>query len=528
MKKAVIAILNKLASPILTKELRGTFRRWLFFAVFTVTLSIATLVVIIVVLAMYSRGLKSFSTDEIGRAIFTSLSTTQGILLFLLLPGFCSTFISGERSAQSYDLLITTRLKPWEIIWGKMLASGAYICTFLFATLPLAAIGFLYGGVPPLDILMLYVYLAAGGMLITIISMSVSGLFKSVVWSVIVGYLVVLAVFIFASLLAMPFGILWVLIMFRHGRMAAPSSGEWFFLAQMVGWFVYAAIFTLFFISAVNRVKPASANRSTAMRIYATCVVGVLLGFLLVYGLSLPFGMAPSSGLVFGLSAFAVAGAGFLFIMLYLLLFCVEDNKQSVRVLRKMYKLPSLVRIFFPGGRAGLQFTILSILFWFGLILIVSLGAFGGHIDKKEKATLIYAVTYAALFLISYALIGFCLSTTKMPQWGARMVLLAILFCNVCLPPFLMLITTSFDGGYVDYGDNLLQYFSPIGAISALSDDRHLAKIAVSYFFHMILILVFGVIALARSAEVRRLQLAAMDAMPLKPPSPESRAAVAG
>jgi ABC-type transport system involved in multi-copper enzyme maturation permease subunit len=506
MKRAVIAIFNKLASPILTRELRGTFRRWLFFAVFTTTLSIATLVVIIVVLAMYSRGLKSFSTDEIGRAIYTSLGTTQGILLFLLLPGFCSTFISGERSAQSYDLLITTRLKPREIIWGKMLASGAYICTFLFATLPLAAIGFLYGGVPPLDILMLYVYLAAGGMLVTIISMSVSGLFKSVVWSVIVGYLVVFAVLIFASFLAMPFGILWALLLFRHGRAVSPSSGELFFLAQMVGWFVYASIFTLFFISAVNRVKPASANRSTAMRIYATCVVGVLLVFLLIYGLSLPFGFTPSSGLVFGLSA----------------------NKQSVRVLRKMYKLPSLVRIFFPGGRTGLQFTILSIFFWFGLILIVSLGAFGGHMDSKEKATLGHAVTFAVLFLISYALIGFCLSTTKMPQWGARMVLLAILFCNVCLPPFLMLITTSFDEGYVDYGDNLLQYFSPIGAINALSNDRHLAKIAVSYIFHMVIIIVFSVIALARSAGVRRLQLATMDAMPLKPPSPESRAAVAG
>ncbi len=520
MKNIARAIYNKLASPILTKELRGTFRRWLFFTVFTTTLGIAAIVVLIIIFAMYAGGMWHVSADDIGRSIFYGLLITQQILLVLLLPGFCSTFISGERSSQSYDMLIATRLKPWEIIWGKLLASGAYVCTFLLATLPLASLSFLYGGVTPWDIIGSYLFLLAMGMLIAVISISISGLFRSIVWSVIVGYLVVIVVsWLIQLLFAGQF-----FYMPRSGHLLSMFLGKGVIhpLLLVFYWLIYSAVFIFFFTTAVNRVKPFSANRSTALRIYSTVVTMVVLGFILAIVLTAPpFSGSGTGDVIYEATLVAIGGIGFLFITLYLMMYPVEHNRQSVRVLRRMFRYPAILRPFFPGGRTGMQFTIISIVVWVGAALAVGLAFGGGVLKDEQRVTIIFAALYAALFVISYALIGFWLSTTKLPQWGARLMLFVILLCHTLVPFIAAVIFASGPGHHADHLKNPLLYISPIGGIHALSDSSYTAWIAVTFGFHLAVIITFGNIAVDRSRRIQSEQLETVQAMPLRPPAAE-------
>ena len=518
MKRVALAIYNRLASPILTKELRGTFRRWLFFTVFTTTLGIAAIVVLIVIFAMYAGGMWHVSADDIGRSIFYGLLITQQILLVLLLPGFCSTFISGERSSQSYDMLIATRLKPWEIIWGKLLASGAYVCTFLLATLPLASLSFLYGGVTPWEIIGSYLFLLATGMLIAVISISISGLFRSIVWSVIVGYLVIMGIL---SLFQYLTAVSYVSVRgFSPLLFLAGPTGTVHPLFLVFYWLVYAAIFILFFTTAVNRVKPFSANRSTALRIYSTVVTMAVLGFILAIVLTIPSYSGSGSGdEIYRATLTAIGGIGFLFITLYLMMYPVEHNRQSVRVLRRMFRYPAILRPFFPGGRTGMQFTIVSIVVWVGAALAVGLAFGGGVLKDEQRVTIILSALYAALFVISYALIGFWLSTTKLPQWGARLMLFVILLCQTLVPFIAAVIFTISPGHHADHFKNPLLYVSPIGGIHALSDSDYTAWIAVTFGFHLMVIIIFGIIAVGRSRRIRSEQLETVRAMPLPEPS---------
>ncbi|NIP84555.1 MAG: ABC transporter permease subunit [Planctomycetales bacterium] len=54
------------------------------------------------------------------------------VLLFTILiaPVFSADRVTGERERQTLDLLLTTTLSPWKILWGKLLA-GLWVSTVL-------------------------------------------------------------------------------------------------------------------------------------------------------------------------------------------------------------------------------------------------------------------------------------------------------------------------------------------------------------------------------------------------------------
>src|SRR5205814_588342 len=71
-------------------------------------------------------------------------------------PAFSCTSIVEERLNRSLDLLLVTRLRPWEVFAGKLFAAFVYCATFLAGTLPVVALSFLFGGVEPSAIVAVY------------------------------------------------------------------------------------------------------------------------------------------------------------------------------------------------------------------------------------------------------------------------------------------------------------------------------------------------------------------------------------
>jgi ABC-2 type transport system permease protein len=127
-----------------------------------------------------------------SRSIFLAVAIIQLVLLSFIAPGLTAGAISGERERQTLNILLTTHLSPFKILYSKLVSSMAYLWLVLFATLPLYAIVLLYGGVAPIKLLYMF-----GFYLVVMVTFGMVGLFCST-WlkrtgaAVVVSYLVVL------------------------------------------------------------------------------------------------------------------------------------------------------------------------------------------------------------------------------------------------------------------------------------------------------------------------------------------------
>ena len=82
-----------------------------------------------------------------GRNLFAVLILFQMVLLAFITPALTSAAISGERERQTLDLLFCTRVPPFAILWGKLLASMSFVLLLLVVSIPIFSLVFLFGGI---------------------------------------------------------------------------------------------------------------------------------------------------------------------------------------------------------------------------------------------------------------------------------------------------------------------------------------------------------------------------------------------
>jgi ABC-type transport system involved in multi-copper enzyme maturation permease subunit len=141
-------------NPLLTKHLLSSLRKNRFFWLLSayllgVGILTASFTATPLLPALFG-GSTSYSMIEImalGRNIFRA----SGILLMLaaglLVPLSTLGAVSGEREHHTFDLLVITKLKPWNIVWGKMLSACFTGFIYLCAPLPLVLASYWLGGV---------------------------------------------------------------------------------------------------------------------------------------------------------------------------------------------------------------------------------------------------------------------------------------------------------------------------------------------------------------------------------------------
>ena len=64
--------------------------------------------------------------------------------ILLILPGFTALGISVERESQSLYLLMATKLKPKDLVLGKLFYAIHTVCLFIITTLPIKLISLIY------------------------------------------------------------------------------------------------------------------------------------------------------------------------------------------------------------------------------------------------------------------------------------------------------------------------------------------------------------------------------------------------
>lgn len=141
---------------------------------------------------------------EIGKSFWALTFWMQLGLVTVITPGLTSGLLVAEREQQTLDTILLTGLKPTHIVVGKLFSIALFIIWLLVGSLPVTAIVFLTGGVPPSEILLAYVLLTFSAMVYGSIGIASSAVAKSQGKATLLAYAGAIALFIVTSIAAVP------------------------------------------------------------------------------------------------------------------------------------------------------------------------------------------------------------------------------------------------------------------------------------------------------------------------------------
>lgn len=164
------------ANPIVVKELRSRMRGWRAFAVLTgVLLLLGAVSYLLYRISIATTGYSNLPlSPQIGQVLFMGLVLVELVLICFITPAVTAGSISGEQEKQTYEMLLTTPLRPASILWGKMLASMGYVFLLIFAAVPMASLVFIFGGISARDMVK-----ALAVLVVLAVTLGVMGLFFS-------------------------------------------------------------------------------------------------------------------------------------------------------------------------------------------------------------------------------------------------------------------------------------------------------------------------------------------------------------
>lgn len=156
-------------NPVYKRELTvvsRSFRLALIFMVFNGILAVVAL------FNMFSMIEQVKMTAEIQYSRFLELyvfvSGIEFVMLMFIMPALTAGSISGERERQTLDLMLTTTMRPREIVFGKLYSALTTLLLLILSGIPVQSLVFVYGGITLSDMMLLMicygtVALLAGG-----------------------------------------------------------------------------------------------------------------------------------------------------------------------------------------------------------------------------------------------------------------------------------------------------------------------------------------------------------------------------
>ena len=125
---------------------------------------------------------------NIGQAVFVSVAFFQLALISLFAPALAAGAISGERERQTFDVLLVSRVSAFGIVWGKLIASLAYLLLIIFTALPIFAAVFLFGGIDFEQFVLTHVVTVVTALEVGAVSIFFSALFRRSLPSTVTSY----------------------------------------------------------------------------------------------------------------------------------------------------------------------------------------------------------------------------------------------------------------------------------------------------------------------------------------------------
>lgn len=188
MKRA-LAVLSGFDNPLIVKDGISRMRSWR--APLAITLYLGLLgafgYAIFTIQVMTEQFTRAISF-QVGGYVFDALAFFQLSLISLFAPALAAGAISGERERQTFDVLLVSRVSAFGIVWGKLIASLAYLLLIILTALPLFAAVFLFGGIDFEQFVLAHLITIVTALEIGAVSLFFSALFRRSLPSTVTSY----------------------------------------------------------------------------------------------------------------------------------------------------------------------------------------------------------------------------------------------------------------------------------------------------------------------------------------------------
>ena len=77
------------------------------------------------------------------------------LCLMFIMPALTSASISGERERHTLELMFTTKIRPVDIVIGKLASAFTHLMILVFSSLPVLMLTFIYGSISSQDLFLL-------------------------------------------------------------------------------------------------------------------------------------------------------------------------------------------------------------------------------------------------------------------------------------------------------------------------------------------------------------------------------------
>ena len=135
-------------NPIVKKDLKVTVRSmrisWGLLA-YEAALTVAFLLALLII-QEESRYMGSGNIYSYLVYLFPVVAVAQVCIVALYVPIITASSISGEKERQTFDIMLTTCMSPFSIVFGKVISAVLRIMFFVAASTPIMALSFVVGG----------------------------------------------------------------------------------------------------------------------------------------------------------------------------------------------------------------------------------------------------------------------------------------------------------------------------------------------------------------------------------------------
>lgn len=194
-------------NPVFDRELRQRSRSRR--SMLMMTLFLLLLVGVLFVVYKGSESSAQFNFDPIsaltvrvGRTMFEWVLAAELVVLLFIVPGVSASAVSGERDRQTLIPLQVTLIGPLGIFFGKVASSSAFVLLLVIAALPVLTVPYLVGGISLTNVVLSVITLLLLGVMLAMIGVSCSAIFKRTQTATLAAYGVVLTL-VFGTLIAL-------------------------------------------------------------------------------------------------------------------------------------------------------------------------------------------------------------------------------------------------------------------------------------------------------------------------------------
>jgi ABC-type transport system involved in multi-copper enzyme maturation permease subunit len=181
-------------NPIMVKELRSRMRGARAFIILTGVLLLLAGVSYLFyrIVLETTRSSNQPVGPQIGYTLLVVLTVVEMLIVCFITPAITSGMISGEKEKLTYEMLLATPMRPAGILLGKLLSALGYVFLLLLASVPMASLVFVFGGITLADMVKVMLVLGSTAVMLGVFGITVSAWLGRTVRATVLGYFFVL------------------------------------------------------------------------------------------------------------------------------------------------------------------------------------------------------------------------------------------------------------------------------------------------------------------------------------------------